>query len=38
MLRFSGVKLVLDGSIQEFTAYMRWPGYYQGPNDLQVSS
>ena len=33
-LRISGVKLVLDGSIQEFTAHMRWPGFYQGPNDL----
>jgi len=35
MLRISGVKLVLDGSIQSFTAYMDWPGYYLGPNDLQ---
>ncbi len=34
MLRVMGVKLVLDGSIQEFSAYLRWPGYYQGPNDV----
>jgi predicted amidohydrolase YtcJ len=33
-LRISGAKLVLDGSIQEFTAFLRWPGYYQGPNDV----
>ena len=33
-LRISGAKLVLDGSIQEFTALLRWPGYYQGPNDV----
>lgn len=34
MLRVSGAKLLLDGSIQEFTASLRWPGYYQGPNDV----
>jgi predicted amidohydrolase YtcJ len=34
MLRITGAKLVLDGSIQEFTAFLRWPGYYQGPNDV----
>ncbi len=34
-LRFPGVKLVMDGSIQSFTAFMNWPGYYQGPNDQQ---
>jgi predicted amidohydrolase YtcJ len=34
MLRISGAKLVLDGSIQEFTAFLRWPGYYLGPNDV----
>ena len=34
-LHFPGVKLVLDGSIQSFTAFMDWPGYYQGPNDQQ---
>jgi hypothetical protein len=32
-LHFPGIKLVLDGSIQSFTAYMEWPGYYLGPND-----
>ena len=34
MLRFPGVKLMFDGSVQDFTSYMRWPGYYKGPNDL----
>lgn len=34
MLHFPGVKLMFDGSVQDFTSYMRWPGYYQGPNDL----
>ena len=29
-LRFGLVKLVLDGSIQGFTARMKWPGYYNG--------
>lgn len=33
-LHFLGVKLVMDGSIQDFTSYMNWPGYYQAPNDL----
>ena len=33
-LHFPGIKLVLDGSIQDFTSYMNWPGYYQAPNDL----
>ncbi|MFT4041287.1 MAG: amidohydrolase [Thermomicrobiales bacterium] len=32
-LHFRGIKLVMDGSIQDFTAYMNWPGYYQAPND-----
>lgn len=32
-LRFGAVKLVLDGSIQGFTARLRWPGYFDGsPN------
>lgn len=32
-LRFGAVKLVLDGSIQGFTARLRWPGYHDGsPN------
>lgn len=34
MLHFPGVKLMIDGSVQDFTAYMRWPGYYLGPNGL----
>ena len=29
-LRYGLVKLVLDGSIQGFTARMKWPGYYDG--------
>jgi len=36
-LRFSLVKLVVDGSIQGFTARLRWPGYYNGrPNGIWV--
>ncbi len=27
-LRTAGLKIVLDGSIQGFTAKMKWPGYY----------
>lgn len=34
-LHFPGIKLVLDGSIQSFTAFMDWPGYYLGPNTQQ---
>jgi len=31
------VKLVVDGSIQGFTARLRWPGYYNGaPNGIWV--
>lgn len=34
-LRFSGVKFVVDGSIQGFTARLNWPGYFNGaPNGL----
>ena len=34
-LRFGAVKLVADGSIQGFTARLRWPGYFNGrPNGL----
>jgi hypothetical protein len=34
-LRFGSVKLMTDGSIQAFTARLRWPGYYGGqPNGL----
>lgn len=36
-LRFGIVKLVIDGSIQGFTARVRWPGYYNGsPNGIWV--
>lgn len=34
-LRFGGVKFVVDGSIQGFTARLKWPGYFNGaPNGL----
>jgi predicted amidohydrolase YtcJ len=34
-LRFGPVKLMTDGSIQSFTARLKWPGYYDGhPNGL----
>lgn len=34
-LRFGPVKLMTDGSIQGFTARLKWPGYYDGhPNGL----
>ncbi|MDQ4060385.1 MAG: amidohydrolase [Pseudomonadota bacterium] len=34
-LRFGLAKLVLDGSIQGFTARLKWPGYYNGkPNGV----
>lgn len=33
------VKLVVDGSIQGFTARVRWPGYYNGaPNGIWVTA
>ena len=36
-LRFGMVKLVVDGSIQGFTARLLWPGYFNGkPNGLWV--
>jgi len=36
-LRFGLAKLVLDGSIQGFTARLRWPGYFGGqPNGIWV--
>ena len=36
-LRFGHAKLVLDGSIQGYTARLRWPGYYGGePNGIWV--
>lgn len=35
MLRLGRIKAVADGSIQGFSARMRWPGYYNGaPNGL----
>jgi predicted amidohydrolase YtcJ len=34
-LRLGRIKMVADGSIQGFTARLRWPGYYNGaPNGL----
>lgn len=34
-LRMGGIKVVVDGSIQGFTARLRWPGYHNGaPNGL----
>ena len=34
-LRFGPVKLMTDGSIQAFTARLKWPGYYNGhPNGI----
>ena len=34
-LRMGGIKIVADGSIQGFSARLRWPGYYNGaPNGL----
>jgi len=36
-LRFGIVKMMLDGSIQGFSARMRWPGYFNGaPNGIWV--
>lgn len=36
-LHLGMVKLVVDGSIQGFTARLRWPGYYNGaPNGIWV--
>ncbi len=34
-LRTAGLKLVLDGSIQGFTAKMDWPGYFDGADHGQ---
>ena len=31
-----GIKLVMDGSIQDFTSYMNWPGYYTGTDHGQL--
>ena len=36
-LRFGLVKMMLDGSIQGFSARLRWPGYFNGaPNGIWV--
>lgn len=38
-LRFGPVKMMTDGSIQGFTARLRWPGYYNGaPNGIWNTS
>lgn len=38
-LRFGVVKMMLDGSIQGFSARLRWPGYFNGaPNGIWVTS
>jgi predicted amidohydrolase YtcJ len=38
-LRVTGIKALLDGSIQGFSARLRWPGYYNGaPNGLWYTS
>lgn len=38
-LHLGMVKLVIDGSIQGFTARVRWPGYYNGaPNGIWVTA
>ena len=34
-LRLGSIKIVADGSIQGFTARLKWPGYYNGaPNGM----
>lgn len=38
-LRFGLVKMMLDGSIQGYTARLRWPGYVNGaPNGIWVTA
>jgi predicted amidohydrolase YtcJ len=38
-LRFGAVKIVVDGSIQGFTARLRWPGYFNGhENGIWIGS
>lgn len=38
-LRYGMVKMMLDGSIQGFTARLRWPGYFNGaPNGIWVTA
>ena len=31
-MRLGAAKMITDGSIQGFTARMRWPGYFKGPD------
>ncbi|MFN9941153.1 MAG: amidohydrolase family protein, partial [bacterium] len=31
-LRLGAVKIVVDGSVQAFSAQLRWPGYYRVPD------
>ncbi|HMX09860.1 MAG TPA: amidohydrolase [Burkholderiaceae bacterium] len=38
-LRYGLVKMLLDGSIQGFSARLRWPGYFNGaPNGIWVTA
>ncbi|MEY2619008.1 MAG: hypothetical protein RL522_2010 [Pseudomonadota bacterium] len=38
-LRFGLVKMMMDGSIQGFSARLRWPGYFNGaPNGIWVTA
>ncbi len=38
-LRYGLVKMMMDGSIQGFSARLRWPGYFNGaPNGIWVTS
>src|SRR5256885_15609572 len=38
-LRYGLVKMMLDGSIQGFSARLRWPGHYNGaPNGIWVTA
>jgi predicted amidohydrolase YtcJ len=38
-LVYGAVKIVVDGSIQGFTARLRWPGYFNGaPNGIWIRS
>jgi predicted amidohydrolase YtcJ len=38
-LRYGLVKMMLDGSIQGFSARMRWPGHFNGaPNGIWVTA
>ncbi len=35
-MRNGGVKLIIDGSIQGWTAKMQWPGYFSGEDNAHV--